>query len=50
MRKALDAAVKGEYEKAVEKPSLRGALQSAAKEAAARPAPEGHRTADKGAR
>lgn len=50
MRKALDAAVKGEYEKAVEKPSLRGALQSAAKEAAARPAPEGQRTADKGAR
>ena len=32
------------------KPSLRGALQSAAKEAAARPAPEGQRTADKGAR
>lgn len=50
MRKALNAAVLGEYEKAVEKPSLRGALQNAAKEAAARPAPEGQKTVDKGAR
>ena len=50
MRKALNTAVLGEYEKAVEKPSLRGQLQSAAKEVAARPAPEGQRTADKGAR
>lgn len=50
MRKALNAAVLGEYEKAVEKPSLRGALQNAAKEAAARPAPEGQRAVDKGAR
>ena len=50
MRKALNKAVLGEYEKAVEKPSLRGALQDAAKEAEARPAPEGQRTADKGAR
>ena len=54
MRKALDAAVLGEYEKAqektAEKPSLRGALQSAAKEAAARPAPDTQKSADKGAR
>ena len=50
MRKALNTAVLGEYEKAVEKPSLRGALQNAAKEVAARPAPEGQRVADKGAR
>jgi len=50
MRKALNTAVLGEYEKAVEKPSLRGQLQSAAKEAAARPAPEGQKTVDKGAR
>lgn len=61
MREALNAAVLGEYqmamdktterpaEKAAEKPSLRGALQSAAKEAAARPAPEVPK-ADKGAR
>lgn len=53
MRKTLDAAVLGAYEqareapepekapaKAQEKPSLRNALQSAAKESAARPAPE----------
>lgn len=53
MRKVLNAAVLEAYEqareapepeknqtKAVRKPSLRGALQSAAKEAAARPAPE----------
>ena len=50
MRKALNTAVLGEYEKAVEKPSLRGQLQSAAKEAAARPAPEGQKTVYKGAR
>ena len=50
MRKAINTAVLGEYEKAVEKPSLRGALQNAAKEVAARPAPEGQRTVDKGAR
>lgn len=50
MRKAINTAVLGEYEKAVEKPSLRGALQNAAKEVAARPAPEGQRVADKGAR
>ena len=50
MRKALNKAVLGEYEKAAEKPSLRGALQDAAKEAAARPAPEGQKTVDKGAR
>lgn len=54
MRKALDAAVLGEYqksqEKTAEKTSLRGALQSAAKEAAARPAPAPQKTADKDAR
>ena len=50
MLKALNTAVLGEYEKAVENPSLRGQLQSAAKEAAARPAPEGQKTVDKGAR
>lgn len=62
MRKALDAAVLGAYEqvreapksekapaKTPEKPSLRGVLQSAAKEAAAHPAPETPKT-DKGAR
>lgn len=62
MRKAMNAAVLGAYEQALEspkqekaaakepeKPSLRGALQSAAKEAAARPAPEAAKT-DKGAR
>lgn len=50
MRKALNMAVMGEYEKAVEKPSVRGALQEAVKGAAARPAPEGQKTVDKGAR
>jgi len=54
MRQELNAAVIGEYQKAVEKttekPSLRGALQSAAKEAAARPAPDTQKSADKDAR
>lgn len=50
MRQAINTAVLGEYQKAVEKPSLRGALQNAAKEAAARPAPDTQRSADKGAR
>lgn len=54
MRKALDTAVLGAYEKSqekiAEKPSLRGALQSAAKEAATRPAPDTQKSADKGAR
>ncbi len=50
MRKAINEAVMGAYQKAVEKPSLRGALQNAAKEAAARPAPEAQRATDKGAR
>lgn len=49
MRKALDTAVLGEYQKAVEKTSVRGALQAGAKEAAARPAPDVPK-ADKGAR
>lgn len=50
MRQAINTAVLGEYQKAVEKPSLRGALQNAAKEAAARPAPDTQRSANKGAR
>lgn len=49
MRKALNTAVLGEYQKATEKTSVRGALQDAAKEAAARPAPDVPK-ADKGAR
>lgn len=50
MRKAINAAVLGGYQKAIEKPSLRGALQSAVKEAAARPVPDAQRSADKEAR
>lgn len=50
MRQVINTAVLGEYQKAVEKPSLRGALQNAAKEAAASPAPDVQRSADKGAR
>ncbi len=50
MREALHGAVLGEYQKAVERPSVRGALQDAGKEAAARPAKAHTRTADKGAR
>lgn len=49
MRKALNAAVLGEYQKAVEKPSVRGALQEATKESAARPTPDAPK-ADKSAR
>lgn len=50
MREALNGAVLGEYQKAVDRPSVRGALQDAAKEAAAHPAQAYARTADKGAR
>lgn len=50
MREALHSAVLGEYQKAVERPSVRGALQDAAREAAARPTQAHTRTADKGAR
>ena len=52
MRQALNAAVLGAYEKSVEqeRPSVRGALKEAAKEAAARPTPAPQRTADKGER
>lgn len=52
MRQALNTAVLGAYEKTVEqeRPSVRGAIKEAAKEAAARPAPDTHRTADKGER
>ena len=50
MRQALNAAILGEYEKAVERPSVRGALQSAAKESAARPAPDVLKSAGRDAR
>ena len=52
MRQALNAAVLGAYEKALEqeRPSVRGALKEAAKEAAERPAPAPQRAADKGDR
>lgn len=50
MRQAMNAVILGEYQRAVEKPSVRGALQEAAKEAAERPAPAKERAADKGAR
>ena len=46
MRQALNAAILDAYQQAVEKPSVRGALQ----EAAERPAPAKERTTDKGAR
>lgn len=48
MREALYDAVLGEYQKAVERPSVRDALRTAAKETAERPTPA--RTVDKGAR
>ncbi len=50
MRDALHGAVLGEYQKAVERPSVRDALQNAAKEAAARTSQPPARAADKGAR
>lgn len=50
MRQALNAAVLGEYQRAMEKPSVRGALRETAKEAAPRPVPAAQRTADKGTR
>lgn len=50
MRQALNAAVLGEYQKVVERPSVRGSLQDAAKEAAVRPAPAPNRAMDNGAR
>ena len=50
MRQALNAAVLGEYQKAVEHPSVRGTLQGAEREAAARPAPAPARSADRWAR
>ena len=54
MRQALNAAVLGAYqqEKEAERPSVRGAIKEAGKEAASRPAPDqqAQRTADKGAR
>lgn len=50
MRQALNAAILDEYQRAVEKPSVRGALQEATKEAAGHSAPPQERAADKGAR
>lgn len=61
MREALNAAVIGEYHQAVkriadrgqsvaQRPSVREALQNAAREAAARPAPAADRAMDQGAR
>lgn len=50
MRQALNAAVLGEYQRAVEKPSVRGTLQEAAKETTERPTPATERAANKGAR
>ena len=52
MREALHGAVLGTYQKEMERPSVRGALNEASKETAARPAPapEAERKADKGAR
>ena len=54
MRQALNAAVLGAYqrEKEVERPSVRGAIKEAGREAATRPAPDqqAKRAADKGAR
>ena len=54
MRQALNAAVLGAYqqEKQMERPSVRGAIKEAGKEAASRPSPDqqSNRTADKGAR
>ena len=54
MRQALNDAVLGAYQqqKEMERPSVRGAIKEAGKEAASRPAPDqqAKRTADKGAR
>ena len=50
MREALNAAVLGEYQRAVERPSVRDTLQGAARETAARPAPAPARSADRWAR
>lgn len=50
MRQALNTAILDEYQRTMEKPSVRGALQDAAKESAARPAQSHDRTAGKEAR
>ena len=52
MREALNAAVLGAYQQEKERPSVRGAIKEAGKEAASRPAPDqqAKRTADKGER
>ena len=50
MRDALQGAIVGEYQKAVERPSVRDALKNAAKEAAAHDSPTQARAAAKGAR
>ena len=49
MREALHGAILGEFQKAVERPSVRDALKNAAKEAAAHDSPTQARAADKGA-
>lgn len=52
MREALHSAVLGAYQKEMERPSVRGNLKEAAREAESRPAPAkaAQRTTDKGAR
>lgn len=50
MRQALNAAVLGEYQKTVQRPSVRGNLQGAARESAARYAQPPARTTDGWAR
>ena len=50
MREALHSAVLSEYQKAVERPSVRDTLRNATKEAAAHDSSTQARTADKGAR
>ena len=50
MREALHGAILGEYQKAVERPSVRETLKNAAKESAAHDSPTQAKAADKGAR
>ena len=50
MREKMNAAVMGEYQRATQKESVRGAIQSGQREAATRPAPEAARARTAGAR
>ena len=50
MREKLNTAVMGEYQRVTQKESVRGAIQSGQREAAARPAPEAARQRAAGAR